>query len=258
MGSASREALGQARASLDGGLDKNTGAELLRAATQLVNTPSIAVAIHDTAATSEGKAALVERVFGQFSGDARRVLVAAATARWSSADEFVAGVEELGIRAESLSNSALSDELLAVASLVDDNHDLQLSLGSKLIDSEGKVSLVRQLLVGKTSASAVAVVSHLVSNPRGRRLDATLRSSARVAADQVGSELATVTVAAPLSLTQQQRLARVLEQTAGRAVQVKTVVDPEIIGGIRIQIADDIIDGSVRARLDDLRQQLVA
>jgi F-type H+-transporting ATPase subunit delta len=41
-------------------------------------------------------------------------------------------------------------------------------------------------------------------------------------------------------------------------VKITTVIDPELIGGVRIQIADDVIDGSVRARLDDLRQQLAA
>jgi F-type H+-transporting ATPase subunit delta len=186
------------------------------------------------------------------------VLTAAVEARWSNVDEFVAGVEELGLRAEGLANPALSDDLLAVADLVDRNHELQLSLGSKLADPAGKVRLVQRLLEGKASASTVAVVSHLVANPRGRRLDASLRSAARIAADQNGSDLATVTVAAPLSAAQQERLARALEQSAGRPVKITTVIDPELIGGVRIQIADDVIDGSVRARLDDLRQQLAA
>jgi F-type H+-transporting ATPase subunit delta len=67
-----------------------------------------------------------------------------------------------------------------------------------------------------------------------------------------------VTVAAPLNAEQQVRLARALEQSAGRPVKITTVIDPELVGGVRIQLADDVIDGSIRARLDDLRQQLAA
>lgn len=258
MGSASREALAEARTALQSALESNAGTELLQAAGQIAGSPALASALSDPSAGVESKTRLVERLFGGLSAGARGVLVAAVSGRWSNTDEFLSGVEEFGLRAEALSNPALPDELLAVADLVDRSHELELSLGSKLSGAAGKVALVRRLLDGRTSASATAVVSHLVANPRGRRLDATLRQAARTAADQGGSELATVTVAAPLSAVQQDRLARLLEQTAGRSVKVTTVIDPELIGGVRVQIADDVIDGSVKARLDDLRQQLAA
>ncbi|QIK62687.1 ATP synthase F1 subunit delta [Leucobacter viscericola] len=258
MGSASREALAKARASLQGRLSKTAGSELLEAADRIAQAPALVAVLGDASATTESKTQLVERLFGSLSAGARGVLVAAVTEAWSNTDEFVAGVEELGLRAEALTNAELPEELLAVADLVDRSHELQLSLGSKLIEAEGKVSLVQRLLAGKASASAISVVSHLAANPRGRRLDVALRQAARVAADQEGFELATVTVAAPLSAEQQERLARLLQQSAGRPVKVTTVIEPDLLGGVRIQLADDIIDGSVRARLDDLRQQLAA
>src|SRR5699024_8285215 len=121
-----------------------------------------------------------------------------------------------------------------------------------------KVALLERLLTDKVSASAIAVVNQLASYPRGQRLEAALRNAARTCADQVGFELATVTVAAPLTAAQQARLASVLERTAGRTVKVTTVIDPAVIGGIRVQIADDVIDGSIRSRLADLRTQLAA
>ncbi|MBK0422554.1 F0F1 ATP synthase subunit delta [Leucobacter sp. CSA2] len=258
MGSASREALAQARTAITAGIESTAGGELLAAAGQIASSPALASALGDASAAPEAKAQVVERLFGGFSAGARSVLTAAVRGRWSNSDEFIAGVEELGLRAESLANSSLSDELLAVADLLDRNHELQLSLGSKLADPAGKVALIERILAGKVSPSAVTVVSRLTAQPRGRRLDAALRQAARVAADQGGSELATVTVAAPLTPVQQIRLAAALEKTAGRPVKITTVIDPELIGGVRIQIADDVIDGSIRARLDDLRQQLAA
>jgi F-type H+-transporting ATPase subunit delta len=258
MGSASREALTNARSSLHGLTSAAAGRELLTAANRIAQAPALVAALGDASATTESKTQLVDRLFGALSPDARGVLVAAVSEGWSNPEEFVAGVEELGLRAEAVANAQLPEELLAVADVVDRSHELELSLGSKLIEAEGKVSLVKRLLAGKASESAIAVVCHLAANPRGRRLDVALHNAARVAADQEGFELATVTVAAPLSAEQQDRLARLLEQSAGRPVKVTTVIDPELLGGVRIQLADDIIDGSVRARLEDLRQQLAA
>lgn len=258
MGSASREALARARAALSESLDASAGGELLWASAQIAAAPALAAALGDPSAEAAAKSQVVERVFGSLSSSARSVLTAAVSDRWSNQDEFVEGVEELGLRAEAQANAELPGELLAIADVLDRDHELQLTLSSKLGAADGKAALVRRLLDGKVSSSAVTVAAHLASNQRGRRLDAGLRDAARVAADQLGSELATVTVATPLSADQQERLARLLEQSAGRPVMITTVIDPDLIGGVRIQLADDVIDGSVRARLDDLRLQLAA
>lgn len=258
MGSASREALAEARSALEAGVSEGSGAQLLSAASQIAANTALASALGDAAAPAAGKAQLVERLFGDLSADARRVLVAATAARWSTVDEFVDGVEELGLRAQGLNGTELADELLAAADVIDGSHELQLSLGSKLVEADGKAALVRALFADKLSEAALAAVTHLASNARGRRIDASLREAARVVADQAGSELATVTVAAALSAEQHGRLSALLERTVGRTVKLSTVIDPELIGGIRIQVADDVIDGSVRARLEDLRQQLAA
>ncbi|CAG7616246.1 F0F1 ATP synthase subunit delta [Leucobacter soli] len=256
MGSASREALAAAKAALSGRLGKSAGAELLSASAQIAGSPALLGALGDASSAAAAKRGLVERLFGGISAGARAVLVAAVEQNWSNADELVGGVEELGLRAEAIANDGLADELLAAAATIDSSHELELSLGSKLGDPASKVALVERIFTGKLSASAVGVIAHLVANPRGRRVGAALRESARVAADQGGSELATVSVAAPLSAAQQEKLAGLLEQSAGRPVRVTTVVDPALVGGVRIQIGDDVIDGSVRSRIEDLRLQL--
>lgn len=256
MGSASREALAAAKSVLNGSLDQAAGSELLAASAQISGSPALLSALADASADGAAKTALVERLFGGISAGAREVLSAAVSQAWSTPGEFVAGIEELGLRADSAVHPELADELLAAAGTVDSSHELELGLGSKLGDPAAKVALIERLFNGKLSSNAVGVISHLVANPRGRRLGAALQESARVAADQGGSELATVTVAAPLSQAQQTRLSELLERSAGRPVRVTTVVDASLVGGIRIQIGDDVIDGSVRSRLDDLRLQL--
>jgi len=256
MGSASREALAAARSALSGSLEPRTGAELLSASAQIADAPALLAALADSSADAESKTQLVDRVFASATSGARAVLSAAVAQSWSNPGELVEGIEELGLRAEAVANDALADELLSAASVIDSSHELELGLGNKLGDAQAKVALVERLFRGKLSDAAVGIVSHLVSNPRGRRLGAALRESARIVADQGGSELATVTVASQLTDTQSQRISSLLEQSAGRPVRVTTVIDPSLVGGIRIQIGDNVIDGSVRSRLDDLRLQL--
>ena len=75
-------------------------------------------------------------------------------------------------------------------------------------------------------------------------------------ADQRGSIVATVVTAAPLKPAQSERLSAVLTKRYGKKVGLNAVIDPTIVGGLRVQIADDVIDASVAARLTDLRQRL--
>lgn len=256
MGSASREALAAAEQALSGPLGDQAGAELLAASAQIAESPALLNALSDASADGSAKARVVERLFENASVGARRVLVAAVEQVWSSSDELVSGIEELGVRAEAIANGDLADELLAVAAVIDGDHELELTLGSKLGDPAAKASLADRLFSGKLAPSTVSVLRHLVANPRGRRLGNALQRAARIAANQGGSELATVTIAAPLSAAQGDRLRTLLQQSAGRPVHVTTVIDPAVVGGVRIQVGDEVIDGSVRSRLEDLRLQL--
>jgi F-type H+-transporting ATPase subunit delta len=59
-----------------------------------------------------------------------------------------------------------------------------------------------------------------------------------------------------LSEDQRQRLAEALGRATGKTVEVKVLIDPSIIGGVYAKIGDQVIDGTVRHRLDELREHL--
>jgi F-type H+-transporting ATPase subunit delta len=262
MGSATREALAGARSALAGlGRAELQAADDLLAVTRIIGaTPQLRTALMDAEAQPAQKRALVDQAFGgRIAADAVTLLAAAASFRWSDTGGFLAGLEELGIRLASNAAGdqvALDAELFAFERMVGGDAELELALGSKLGAAAAKTQLVDRLLGSHASAAALVIVRHLVQQPRGRRIGEMLRQAASIVADQRGFDVATVTSAVPLTDDQIARLERTLAATAGRSIRFDTIVDPAVLGGVRIQIGDDVIDGSVATRLTDLRLQL--
>lgn len=263
MGSATREALGNAKARLAGlgsAVDLATGEELFAAGRIIGDSSHLLGALSDPGAENSAKAALVRKLFGTgYDPKAVELLVSIAESRWSSHTDLLAGIEEIGIRAVAGSapaSAAVDAELFEFARAVSSDAELELALGSKLGSTDQKRALVERLLSGKASAQTVAIVRQLVTQPRGRRIGELVRFASSIVADQSGSAVATVTTATPLGAAQSERLAKTLAAQYGRSVQLNQVIDPKVMGGVRIQIGDDVIDGSVATRINDLRLQL--
>jgi F-type H+-transporting ATPase subunit delta len=263
MGSATREALASSRAALAAGggtADLATGESLFNAARVVGNSHQLLAVLADPAADAPAKATLVTKVFGaSVTPDALRLLQVVAAERWSNADDLLAGLEDLGLRTVAMSapaGTSIEDELFSFGVAVNSDDELELALASKLGQAEAKSQLVDSLLSGKVSPQTLAIIRHLVLQPRGRRIAELMRHAAEVVADQSGLAVATVVTATPLSRLQLDRLKQGLASRYGRQLTVNVVIDPAVVGGVRVQIGDDVIDGSVATRLNDLRMQL--
>jgi F-type H+-transporting ATPase subunit delta len=263
MGSATREALRAVRETLaqhGSAADLGVGEELFSLARLLGSSAQLRNAVADPAAERDSKAALVQRVFGgKVSAPALAALSTAAQQRWSHPHDVIAGLEEAGVRviAESAPDSVrIGDELFAFAEAIQSDADLELALRSKLADPEAKVAVVDRLLTGKVSAQALAIARQLVADPRGRGTRESLRWAQQTVADQKNAVLATVTSAQALTSAQLIRLRNALSSRYGKAIALNTVIDPSLIGGLRVRVGDDVIDSSIATRLSDVRLQL--
>lgn len=260
MGSATTQALAATTSALTAasGVDLGVSRELFAAARALVESPQLSGALSDASAPAAARQQVVTDVFGDFGPTTRSVLSTAVAQRWSSADDLVSGIEEAAIRAAAIADPGvdLEGELFSVARTVATNPELELALGSRLGDPSAKGALMQSLLDGRASEAAVLVTSSLVQLPRERRVRSMLSHALRVVAEQRGRTVATVYAAAVPTPEQQTRLSQTLSARYGTEVSLNVVVDPSVVGGIRIEIGDDVIDATVSSRLGELRQRL--
>jgi F-type H+-transporting ATPase subunit delta len=261
MGSASRQALAAAVDQLIAakGVSIAIGDQLLTVARAVDESAQLRAILADPSVEPAEKSRLLAQIFPGLSRTATSLVDTIVASRWSDGDELVDGLEQIGIRAIAQGDShssTIENELFEFSAVVSGDAPLELALGSKLADPAGKAAIVQQLIGTKAHAGTVAIVEHLVRSPRGRRIGEMLATAADTVASAGDRRIATVTSAAPLSAAQQKRLETALAKQYGSGIQLHLVTDPTVVGGARVQVGDDVIDGTIASRLADLKLQL--
>jgi len=119
-----------------------------------------------------------------------------------------------------------------------------------------RVELARRLLSGRATSATVRLVEQAARAPRGLSFTEALDSYAKVAAAWRERLVATVRTAVPLTARDRERLASALSRQYGHEIRLNVLVDPEVIGGLRVELGDEVIDGTIAGRLDDARRRL--
>lgn len=150
----------------------------------------------------------------------------------------------------------VGDELYRFARAVESSGEFRDALIDPQIPLERRTGIVGDILGDRAAPTTRALVNFVVAMGRGRDLPAIAdRLTEKIAAEQ-GKAVAQVRTAVELDESTLRRLEESLSRAAGRPVTVKAVVDPSVLGGVVAQIGDTVIDGSVRRRLNSLRQSL--
>ncbi|MFR9676814.1 F0F1 ATP synthase subunit delta [Streptomyces sp. TR06-5] len=269
MMGASREALAAARESLNS-LTDNTSvdarklADELAAVTALLDREvSLRRVLTDPAQPGEAKAELVGRLLsGQVDGETVDLVSGMVRSRWSSSRGIADAAEELADIADLIAAERagtledVEDEIFRFGRTVASSSELRAALTSRTAKSSAKSELLHSLLGGKAQPATERLVTRLVTRPRGRSLENGLEHLSKLAAERRDRSVAVVTSAVPLTDRQRERLAAALATINGRQVHLNLDVDPSVVGGIRVRIGDEEINGSIADRLEDAQRRM--
>lgn len=221
-------------------------------------------ALTDPSWTAERRTGVLRSLFsGKLSDQALQVLSNLAGRRWSGERDFGDAVEQLAGTAvaaaaerEGLSGlDRLSDELLAFQRTMDQSHEVQRALTDQQAPAQARGNLAERL-VGNGSEEVRLLVRQAVQNPRGLKPAELVRRFATAVADRQRRWIADVTVARPLGEEQQARLAQGLNRLFGRELKLDLKVDPNLLGGVRVKVGDEVVDSTVLSRVHDLQRKM--
>ncbi len=150
----------------------------------------------------------------------------------------------------------VEDELFRFARSYESSDELRKALTDEQIPAEKRQAIVEDLLGGKATSTTTQLVSMVVGSGRGRDLPAIVDQLVQRAAGAKQLSVAEVRTAVALTDDQQARLKAALENTTGKTLSLKTVVDPSVLGGVIATIGDTVIDDTVRTRIEQLKSRL--
>jgi F-type H+-transporting ATPase subunit delta len=237
-------------------------AELFAVADLLGGQAQLRNAIADPTVADDRRSEFAQSVFGSRVGAAAAaVVVGAAGLRWGSASGLVAAIDRQGVRA--LLGHAqvggvldtVEDELFRFARTVVADQPLRRVLDDRTAPVAARQQVVSDLLDGRANPDTVGLARRAVATATVS-FESTVEDYLALSAGIRSRAIATVTVARPLAGDQKERLQAALQRQLGRQVNLQVIVDPSVLGGARVKVGDEVIEGTVAGRLAAAEKQL--
>lgn len=226
---------------------------------------SLRRALTDPNRSGEDRAALAQHLLGgRLDGEVVDLVAGMVRREWSEESDLSDALVELGDftllvsaqQAERLER--VESELHGVVRLLDSDRELRTTALDRTLNAERRADLMADVLGGTVAYETTELVRRVIVRPRTPNPVGELQGVIEAAAAQRNHLVASVRSATPLNDEQIGRLADALERRYGRPVDVQVGIDPELLGGLRVRVGDDLIDDTISRRLDDVRRRLSA
>ena len=171
-------------------------------------------------------------------------------------DEKIQGYARaiLAVASAESNGAQIEDEIYRFSQVLQSSEELKSTLSDASISSARRQQIVEDLLDGQATQTTVALVSMIVAAGMGSDIKAIADRVIGLGAESRDKAVAEVYSVVDLSSDQQQRLAAALKSATGKDVEMKIIIDESVMGGLLVQIEDEVIDGTVRTRLKQLRE----
>jgi F-type H+-transporting ATPase subunit delta len=150
----------------------------------------------------------------------------------------------------------VEDELFRFARALEQQGDLREALTDPVLPVERKRAVLQDILGERANPHTVSLLGFLLEQGRARELGTIVDELLALAAERRQAAVAEVRTAVRLDVSRRQRLAEALERATGKRIELKAVVDPSVVGGVVARVGDQVIDGSIRRRLELARERI--
>lgn len=242
------------------------GNELFTITSALDHNIQLERALTDPSRPVEDKVAVVKTLIGdQAHPLVMEIMSDLVSRRWSRVSDIANAVEDFGVDGM-MYHADYTNTTLQVSIELAELHSALLNLPvvrTKLYDatvsSEARVKLLYSL-IGDADFTKVTkrLAEHATCNLRNRRYLQTIQWLINKFSRHMGESMVTVTTATPLSKEQVEKLIAIYSAKTGHPVHINSVVDPTVMGGMRIQVGDEVTDNTVVAQLQHLQRTVKA
>ncbi|MBJ7291275.1 F0F1 ATP synthase subunit B/delta [Williamsia sp.] len=246
----------------DSGLRTLAG-ELADVVALLGSEPVLRKHLAEASDDDDAKTGIVDNLFGSKLGeDTLALLRSAVVGRWSATSDFPFAIERLARfallivaeKARTIDN--VEDELFRFGRLLVAEPKLSALLSDVNAPAEKRLELLDTVVSGKVDDVTKAVLDQTVRLLRGQAAASAVSDLAELAAARRGESVAHVVSASPLTDGQEERLTEALGRIYNREISTQVEIDPSLLGGLRVAIGDEVIDGDVATRLAKAAEEL--
>ena len=242
------------------------GNELFTITSALDHNIQLERALTDPSRPVEDKVAVVKTLIGnQAHPLVMEIMSDLVSRRWSRVSDIANAVEDFGVDGMMYyadhTNTTLqvSVELAELHSALLNLPVVRTKLYDATVSSEARIKLLYSL-IGDADFTKVTkrLAEHATCNLRNRRYLQTIQWLINKFSRHMGESMVTVTTATPLSKEQVEKLIAIYTAKTGHPVHINSVVDPTVMGGMRIQVGDEVTDNPVVAQLQHLQRTVKA
>lgn len=241
------------------------GEQLFAVLDALDSSKALVRGLADPARSGASKTALARQLLGSgFDPRVVDVVAGLVAERWTADADLVEAVEHLAVAALLVSArtrgqlQTVEDELFTIMRSLLGSREARSAVNAPGVTVADRLRLLDTVLAGRGDVVTQQLARRATSNPRGRRFVAALTWYSSIAADLRDRLVGSVTASQPFTEAQLDRLGRLLAQSYGKEVQLNFTVDPAVLGGLRIQVGDEVVDATVLSRMTDARRRMAS
>lgn len=145
-------------------------------------------------------------------------------------------------------------ELKNIVELVDNDSDFQMLIHHPSISTQNKKKLFENLFEGKIDVDVLSFLKVLLDKGRILEIGSMLKQMEIIYLEKHNTSIAEVKTVVPLLEEEKQQLVTNLQKKFNKTIILKEELDSSILGGIFVKIENEVIDGTVRYKIEEMKK----